>query len=272
MFMKFSFQHSDQYFCCMETTFIDTHTHLYDEQFAEDRTQVILESIAAGVSKHFLPNCDSGTIGPMLEVCKAFPENCFPMMGLHPCSVGSNYKDELKKIETYLFKDKFYAVGEIGIDLYWDKTFKEEQELAFKQQIDWAVELNLPVVIHSRNSFDEIYNILSTYNKSVKGIFHCFSGNIEQGLKIIDLGLYLGIGGVVTFKNSGLDQVVKEIDLKHIVLETDSPYLAPTPFRGKRNKSSYIPLIAQRIADIKELPIERVAEITTKNAFSIFNI
>lgn len=251
--------------------FIDTHTHLYSEEFNLDRTDIIANAISLGVEKFFLPNVDSNSINGMLELEKEFPIHCYPMMGLHPCSVKEDYKKELAVVKSWLDKRRFAAIGEIGIDLYWDKTFVKEQEFAFKQQIEWALEFNYTIVIHCRNAFDEIFSILNSYEKLPKGIFHCFSGNIEQARHILSFGNFkLGIGGVVTFKNSGLDKVVEQLNLSDIVLETDSPYLAPNPYRGKRNESAYIPLIAQKIADIKLVPLKEIELITTKNAEDIF--
>lgn len=251
--------------------FIDTHTHLYSEEFNEDRTAIINTAISNSVTKLYLPNIDSTSVDGMLQLEKEFPENCFAMMGLHPCSVKENYLEELIIVKKWLDKRKFIAIGEIGIDLYWDKTFIAEQEIAFKKQIDWALYYNYSIVIHCRNAFDEIFSILQTYPQLPKGVFHCFSGDIEQAQKILSLKNFkLGIGGVLTFKNSGLDKVVKNISLDDIVLETDSPYLAPIPHRGKRNESSYIPLIAQKIAEIKNITIQEVELITTKNAHFIF--
>ena len=251
--------------------FIDTHTHLYSEEFNTDRTDVILNAINLGVDKFFLPNVDSSSINGMLELEQQFPANCFPMMGLHPCSVKENYLEELAIVKSWLDKRRFIAIGEIGMDLYWDKTFVKEQELAFRQQIDWALEFHYTIIIHCRNAFDEIFAVLKSYPKLPKGIFHCFSGTIDQAQRILDLGTFkLGIGGVVTFKNSGLDKVVEQLSINDIVLETDAPYLAPNPYRGKRNESAYIPLVAQKIADIKQITLKDIALITTKNAEEIF--
>lgn len=251
--------------------FIDTHTHLYSEEFNADRKDIILKAINLGVKKFFLPNVDSSSIQGMLELEQQFPANCFPMMGLHPCSVKENYLEELATVKSWLDKRRFFAIGEIGMDLYWDKTFVKEQELAFRQQIDWALEFQYTIVIHCRNAFDEIFAVLKSYPKLPKGIFHCFSGTIEQAQHILDLGNFkLGIGGVVTFKNSGLDKVVEQISINDVVLETDAPYLAPNPHRGKRNESAYIPLVAQKIADLKQLSLQDIALITTKNAEEIF--
>jgi TatD DNase family protein len=251
--------------------FIDTHTHLYAEEFSADIDEALKKAIDAGVNKFFLPNIDSSSIDVMHALCERHPQHCFPMMGLHPCSVKENYKEELAIAYNYLQTKKYVAVGEIGIDLYWDKTFYKEQVEAFEQQINWALKFNVPIVIHCRNSFDEIYEVLSSFKKLPKGIFHCFSGNAEQAQKIIDnTGFKLGIGGVITFKNSGLDKAVEHIDLKHLVLETDSPYLAPVPYRGKRNESAYIPLIAAKLAEVKKCSLLEVADVTTANAKEIF--
>jgi len=221
-----------------------------------------------------LPNIDSNSIDGMLELCENYPENCFPMMGLHPGSVKENYPEELKLVEEWLNRDKrFIAIGEIGIDLYWDKAFQEEQKIVFRMQLQMAKARQLPVVIHSRNSFTEIMQILEDeLSPGLEGVFHCFTGNIEQAKKIIDSGFKLGIGGVVTFKNSGLDMVIPQVGLEHILLETDAPYLTPVPYRGKRNESSYVYYVAERIAEIKNTSIEEVATITTKNAKELFHL
>lgn len=251
--------------------YIDTHTHLYDEQFDDDRAATIQKAIDNGVNKMYLPNCDSTTINSMMQLAKDYPTNCFPMMGLHPCYVKENYQEELAIVADYLSKEKFYAVGEIGLDYYWDTTFKEQQIEAFSLQIDWALKYDLPIVIHSRESLQDCIDIVkSKQDGKLKGIFHCFGGSKYEAEQIIDLGFYLGIGGVVTFKNSKLPEVLKNVDLKHLVLETDAPYLSPTPYRGKRNESSYIPLIAEKLADIHETDISNVAMITTENALAIF--
>lgn len=250
----------------------DTHTHLYSEQFNEDRTEMVQRAINSGVSRLFLPNIDSSSINGMLSLQKQFPENCFAMMGLHPTSVKENYLDELKLVEQHLNQQQFCAIGEIGIDLFWDKTYLKQQQEAFKIQINWAKERNLPFVIHRRDSFNEIFEILDELNdENMRGIFHCFTGNLEQAKKIIAYGGFkLGIGGVVTFKNSGLEVVLKNIDLSNLVLETDSPYLAPVPYRGKRNESSYIVNVAEKLSDIYQLPTQKIAEITTQNSVEVF--
>jgi TatD DNase family protein len=255
----------------MPTIFIDSHTHLYDEQFDQDRDQIVQKAIDAGVTKMYLPNCDSETIAPMMRMAAQWPENCFPMMGVHPCYIKENYKQELATAESWLGKEKFSAIGEIGLDYYWDKTFVEEQKDAFNIQIDWALSMQLPIVIHTRDSMsDGISMVKAKQNGNLSGIFHCFGGSAEEAKQIIDLGFYLGIGGVATFKKNILDEVLKDISLEHIVLETDAPYLAPVPYRGKRNESSYIPLIGTKIAAIKNCSVEEVAAITTRNAERIF--
>jgi TatD DNase family protein len=254
--------------------FYDTHTHLYLKEFDQDRADAIERAVASGVEKFFLPNIDSTSIESMMQMEKNFAGKCFPMIGLHPCSVNNNYKEELNTVEDWLQKHTFYGIGEVGIDFYWDKTFVENQKKAFRHQVRLAKKYNLPVIIHLRDAFDETFQIVTEENdSSLKGIFHCFAGTVEQADKVIGLGGFkLGIGGVATFKNSGLDKVLSEVDLKHIVLETDSPYLAPVPYRGKRNESSYIPLIAQKLAEIYNVSVEEIARITTENAKEIFNI
>ena len=250
----------------------DTHTHLYSSQFDEDRDEMIARAIEKGITRFFLPNIDSNYIDAMLELEKSYPKNCFAMMGLHPCSVKDNYMEELLLVEEWLNKRDFCAIGEIGIDLYWDKTTLAIQQDAFRTQIKWAKERNLAFVIHCRDAFDEIFEIMDEMNdENMKGIFHCFTGTIEQANHIINYGDFkLGIGGVVTFKNAGLDKVVEQIDMQHLVLETDSPYLAPVPYRGKRNESSYLLNVAERISDLHHISIEEVAKITTANSEEIF--
>ena len=253
---------------------IDTHTHLYSDQFNEDRTEAIQKAIALGVDKFFLPNIDSSSIVGMHALEKEFPNQCFPMMGLHPCSVKKDFEKELTLMESQIEKHSYIAIGEIGIDLYWDKSLLKEQEIAFRRQIAWAKDLKLPIVIHCREAFDEILAILDELNdEKLFGVFHCFTGNIEQANHILNYeGFKLGIGGVLTFKNSGLDKVVQELELKDLVLETDSPYLAPAPFRGKRNESAYLMHVADKLSDIYELPLEEIAKQTTKNALEVFKI
>ncbi len=226
-----------------------------------------------GVSKILMPAIDSSTHTVMLELEEERPLTCISMIGLHPCSVKENYLFELKIVRDYLEKRSFKAVGEIGLDFYWDKTFTEQQYDAFNQQIEWALHFDLPIVIHSRNSTDEYIEVVSKHQKGkLRGVFHCFSGDIVQAKRVIDLGFYLGIGGVVTFKNSGLDKVMEEISLEHVVLETDAPYLAPVPFRGKRNEPAYLKYVAEKLAGIKNVEIDEVAKITTDNAEKLFGL
>lgn len=252
----------------------DTHAHLYAEEFDADRNEVVQRSIYAGVTKIILPNIDSGSIEGLHQLSNAFPQNCFPMMGLHPCSVNETYKAELKIVEDNLFSKHGYyvAVGEIGMDLYWDKTFKKEQEEAFIQQCQWAAELNLPVAIHTRNAHRETINCLLQLERCPHGVFHCFGGTLDEACEIIDLGFKLGIAGIVTYKNSTLPDVLAKIDLKHILLETDSPYLPPVPYRGKRNESSYIPVIAEKLAGIYNISVQDIAETTSQNADQLFKL
>ena len=252
--------------------FIDTHTHLYADTFSEDRDIVIQNALEAGVQKFLLPNIDKDSIAGMLALEQKYPNHCFPMMGLHPTSVEEDWEAQLALVQQQLFSRKFIAVGEIGIDLYWEEGYKAQQIEAFIRQINWAKELNLPIVIHARNSFPEIFEVLDQHNdERLKGVFHCFSGTVEDVLKIQTYGGFMfGIGGVVTFKKSGLDEVVKHIPLDQLMLETDSPDLAPTPHRGKRNESTYIPLIADKISDIFEISVANVAAITTANAEKMF--
>jgi len=251
----------------------DTHTHLYANQFDEDRVEVMQRAIDLGVSRFFIPAIDSETTESMFTLEKQFPNNVFLMMGLHPTSIKENYKEELAHVKSWLDKRDFYGVGEIGIDLYWDKTFVKEQQEAFKMQINWAKEKNLPIVIHCRDAFDEVFEVLEDVkDDKLYGIFHCFTGNQEQAKKAIGYNMKLGIGGVVTFKNGKIAQFLNEIPLENIVLETDSPYLAPTPYRGKRNESAYLVNVADKMAEIHQVSLEEVATITTKNSKQIFGI
>ena len=278
-------------------TLTDTHTHLYAGEFDSDRDALIGEAKAAGITRFFLPNIDSASVDALLQLEKSYPENCFAMMGLHPCSVKENWEEEMARVETLFEQRSFAAVGEIGIDLYWDKTFVKEQEEVFRRQLRLARKKSLPVVIHSRESFEEIYSILLSEDFSPTsdspfggqgvsrtteinapsggrgagaGIFHCFTGTLDQAHRAIALGFYLGIGGVVTFKNSGLDKEVSKLDLQHLVLETDAPYLAPVPYRGKRNEPAYLLKVAEKIAALKNTSVEEVARITTENSRIIF--
>ena len=253
---------------------IDTHTHLYSDQFDDDRDQVIQNCIDQGIDKLLLPNIDLNSIDGMHQLIKDYPNTCFPMMGLHPCSVGADYKSVLKQMNNHLNNNKYIAVGEIGMDLYWDKTFINEQADALKIQIEWAKEMKLPIVIHVRDAFDEIFEVIDPLNDdSLTGVFHCFTGSLDQANKVLGYGGFkLGLGGVLTFKNSGLDKIVNDIDIKHLVLETDSPYLAPTPHRGKRNESTFVSLVAEKLATIKQIGLDEVAKITSNNANELFNL
>lgn len=251
----------------------DTHAHLYSEQFKEDRDEMMQRALKAGVSRFFVPAIDSTHLKAMLELEKAYPENMFLMMGLHPTHVKENYTEELAFVKHWLDKRIFFAVGEIGIDLYWDKSFLQQQLIAFKTQIEWAKEKNLPIIIHCRDSFDEIFEILDEVkDESLFGIFHCFTGTLEQAKKAISYNMKLGIGGVVTFKNGKIDQFLNRISLENIVLETDAPYLAPAPFRGKRNESSYIIQVLNKLATIYSLTEQEIANITTQNSKDLFRI
>ena len=255
--------------------FIDTHTHLFLKQFKDDIDDVIDIAIRSGITKMFLPNINSETTDSMLQLCEKYPENCFAMMGLHPCDVKKETMEkELLHVEEMLEKEKFISVGEIGLDLYWDKTTLEIQKMAFEFQIELAKKNKLPIVIHVRDSFLEAIEMVEKLNdENLSGVFHCFTGNVDDSKRITDLGnFYLGIGGVLTFKNSGVDKTIEKIDMKHLILETDSPYLAPTPYRGKRNESKYIVNIAEKLSEIKGIEIEEVAKITTENALNLFKI
>ncbi len=251
--------------------FTDTHTHLYAQEFDTDREAVMKKAIQNGVKRFYLPNVDSESIARMLALEAAYPEQCFPMMGLHPCSVNESVESELAIVKEWLDKRQFAAIGEIGLDLYWDKTFFTQQQHAFRTQIEWALQYNYGISIHCRQAFEETYSILKEFKTLPKTIFHCFSGNIEEAERLLALGpIKLGIGGVVTFKNAGLDKVVAAIDTQHLVLETDAPYLAPVPFRGKRNEAVYILEVAKKVAELKQINLQELEEITNANADFIF--
>jgi TatD DNase family protein len=253
-------------------TLIDTHCHLYLKEFEADRQAVIDRALAGKVEKIFLPAIDSSEHERLLLLEKQYPQLCVGMMGLHPCSVKENYEEELRLVNELLTRRRFAAVGEIGLDFYWDLSFTDQQYEAFRRQVDWAKQLGLPVVIHSRNSLDECINVISEkQDGKLGGIFHCFSGTVEQAKKVIELGFYLGIGGVITYKNSGLAEVLKDVPLESMVLETDAPYLTPVPFRGKRNESSYLKYVVEKLSEVKGVGIEEVAKVTTANAQNIFN-
>lgn len=254
-------------------TITDTHTHLYSEEFAEDRDEMIQRAINAGISRFFLPAIDSTYTQAMYDLEQKYPDNIFLMMGLHPTHVKDNYQEELQHVEEEISKKKFYAIGEIGIDLFWDKTHIEEQKTAFKAQIQLAKKQKLPIVIHCREAFDEIFEILEQEKSDdLRGIFHCFTGNYDQALQAISYNMKLGIGGVVTFKNGKIDQFLNQIDLKHIVLETDSPYLAPVPYRGKRNESSYLINVIDKLSEIYQVDSKEIINQTTQNSIAVFGI
>lgn len=252
--------------------FIDTHAHLYAKAFDSDRAAMMQRGFAQGIEKIILPNIDAESLDGLFALEAAYPEHCHALMGLHPCHVDANYREELAWVEQWLGQRPFKAVGEIGLDYYWSKEFVAEQQAAFRQQCQWALDYNLPVVIHARDSLDDILSILADFEGALRGILHCFSGSKEQAQRGIELGFHLGIGGVITYKKSGLAEVLADIPLKHLVLETDAPYLAPVPYRGKRNESSYIPHIAQKLADASGSSLEAVAETTSANAYELFDL
>ena len=252
---------------------IDTHTHLYLPEFDADRDEVVNRATANGISKMLLPNIDIDSVKQMLDLVSRYPGICLPMMGLHPTSVKEDYLSQLDNLEKLITENKIIAIGEIGIDLYWDKTFLKEQIISFRRQIKFALQNKLPVVIHSRDAFPEVFSVLDEFNdEKLTGVFHAFTGNISDAEKAITIGLKLGIGGIVTFKNSGLDKVVSAIGPDNLILETDSPYLAPVPYRGKRNESSYICVINKKLADIFNIREEKMAEITYSNSVKLFNL
>jgi TatD DNase family protein len=250
-------------------TFVDTHAHLFLEEFDSDRKETIEKAFHEGITKMLLPNVDTSTLPRLIETCQIAPANIFPAIGLHPCSVKENYRQELDFLYNKLKIGKYFAIGEIGIDLYWDKTFIKEQIMAIEKQINWALEFQLPVILHCRESFDQVYEIVARY-KNLRGVFHAFTGTIDQAKKVFDSGFYLGIGGIVTFKNSGLDKVVSTVPLDHIVLETDSPYLAPVPYRGKRNEPTYIKNIAEKLSELYGKSLEELANVTSSNSEKLF--
>jgi len=251
---------------------IDTHTHLYVNEFVSDIDEVIKRANAEGVEKFYLPAIDSSETEALLALEKRYPDRIFAIAGLHPCSVKENFKEELDKIEAQLSQREFAGIGETGLDFYWDKTFMKEQYQSLEKHIHWAIQYKRPLVIHTRNSMQETIDFVKKFKgQGLYGVFHCFGGSLENAKEIIDAGFFLGIGGVLTFKNSGLADIIKDVDLKHLVLETDAPYLAPVPFRGKRNESSYIKYVAMKLAEIKTISPETVAQQTTENAETLFS-
>jgi TatD DNase family protein len=256
----------------MEYNYIDTHSHLYLADYDVDRDKVIVQSLQAGVQKILLPNIHLASIEKMLAVCQSYSNMCFPMLGLHPCDVKTDYKEVLQVMFKVFDKHRFIAIGEVGIDLYWDAKFLQQQKDALRWQIDFALQQQLPLIVHKRQSYYEVLAVLDEFEgEPLKGIFHCYSGSVEHAHELIRRGFLLGIGGTVTYKNAKLDEILPYIDLRYLVLETDSPFLAPAPHRGKRNTSQYLPLIAEKIAVIKQLPLETVASQTTRNALDLFD-
>lgn len=252
---------------------IDSHTHLYSEEFSDDIEMVMQRAFDAGVSKFYLPAIDSTTHQKMIALENAYPHKCFAMMGLHPCSVKENFEEELKIIDDYLQQRNFAAIGEIGLDFYWDTTFTQEQYVAFERQMQWALDKQLPIVIHSRNSMQETIEAVKPFaNKGLKGIFHCFGGSVEEAKQIIDMDFLLGIGGVLTYKKANLAQMIAQVPLEYIVLETDAPYLSPVPFRGKRNESAYLEYICQALANAKNVSFAEAATVTSANAERLFKL
>ena len=252
---------------------IDTHSHIYSTDFIHDLDEVIQRAYSNDVRKIILPNIDSSSVKNLLNLVDTYPHICIPLMGLHPTSVNHDYQEELQVVEYWLKKRKFYGIGEIGIDLYWDKSFLDEQIHAFRFQLELARQYQLPVVIHVRDSFDEVYTVLKDIkDNNLTGVFHSFTGTIEQANMVINLGFKIGVNGIITFKKSGLDEVIKQIDPSNLIIETDSPYLTPSPFRGKRNESSYLVYIAQKIADLHHMTVGDIAQVTTENARKLFGI
>lgn len=252
---------------------VDSHCHIYLEEFTADRSQIIQNALDKGVQKFLLPCIDSSVINDMLLLEQTHANYCYPMMGLHPCYVKENYKDELNIVQQWLQKRNFIAVGEIGLDFYWDTTFKQQQIFCFEQQMQWALAYNIPISIHSREATQLTIDIVKPFAaKGLKGVFHCFTGSYEVAKQIIDMGFLLGIGGVITYKNGGLGAVIEKINTEHLLLETDAPYLSPVPFRGKRNEPAYLEYVVQKIAEIKKVDINEVANVTTKNAERLFSI
>lgn len=253
--------------------FIDTHAHVYAPELASDIELVIKNAISTGIEKILMPAIDSASLEAMLKVEQQFPNHCIAMMGLHPCYVKENYQEELALVETWLAKRKFIAIGEIGLDFYWDKTFAKEQQLVFETQMQWALDMQLPIVIHTRNAMGETIELVKPFaKKGLRGVFHCFSGSKESAEQIIGMGFHLGLGGVLTYKNAGVAEAIKEIPMKFLVLETDAPYLAPVPYRGKTNEPAYMLEVAKKLAEIKSMPLHEIAAMTTSNAKKLFGL
>ena len=252
---------------------IDTHSHIYSEDFIDDIDEVITRAYDNDVRKIILPNIDSSSVRKMLDLADQYPQICFPLMGLHPTSVGEDYQEELELVEFWLKKRKFYGIGEIGIDLYWESTYLNEQVITFRHQVQLAKKYKLPIVVHVRESFDQVYEVVQELkDDDLQGVFHSFTGTLEQAQKVLDLDFKIGVGGIVTFKNSGLDKVMSQIDPKNLILETDAPYLTPVPYRGKRNESSYLIHVARKIAELHDTSVNDIAKITSENALKLFGI
>ncbi len=253
--------------------FVDTHAHVYADEFAADIEKIIKNAQAAGINKILMPAIDSASLEAMLNIEQQFPAHCIAMIGLHPCYVKENFKEELKLVEGWLAKRKFIAIGEIGLDFYWDKTFAKEQHLVFEIQMQWALEANLPIAIHTRNAMGETIEAVKPFaKKGLRGVFHCFSGSRESAEQIIGMGFHLGLGGVLTYKNAGVAEAIKDIPMEHLMLETDAPYLAPVPYRGKTNEPAYMLEVAKKLAEIKAMPLHEIAAITTRNAEKLFGL
>jgi TatD DNase family protein len=253
--------------------FIDTHAHVYAAELTSDLDLVMKNALAIGINKIIMPAIDSSSLDAMLKVEQQFPENCIAMMGLHPCYVKENYKEELKLVEEWIGKRKFIAIGEIGLDFYWDKTFTKEQHIVFETQMQWALDLNVPIAIHTRNAMGETIEAVKPFaKKGLRGVFHCFSGSKESAEQIISMGFHLGLGGVLTYKNAGVAEAVKDIPMEYLVLETDAPYLSPVPYRGKTNEPAFMLEVAKKLAEIKSLPLHEIAAITTSNAEKLFEL
>lgn len=250
---------------------IDSHVHLYDEKFDADRDAMLQRALDAGIERLYMPNCNSETVEGMLAIEKQYPGVCFAMMGVHPCYINANYKEELDRVEYWLQQRDFVAIGEIGLDYYWDKTYVQEQKEAFTRQMEWALAKQRPVVIHMRESTRDTLDLVKPFSqRGLKGVFHCFSGSLETAREIIEMGFYLGLGGVLTYPKAGIQQVIQEIDIQHLILETDAPYLSPVPHRGRRNEPAFLPHVATMLADLKKISLEELRAKTNNNCVSLF--
>lgn len=252
---------------------IDSHSHIYSSEFKNEYSEIIERAKTAGVEKIILPNIDSSSINAMLRLSDEYPNYCLPLIGIHPTSVNEDYDKELEIIEYWLNKRSFFGIGEIGLDYYWDKTFKEEQIIVLETQLNWCLKHNLPAVLHIRDAFEDIFDIIEPFcKKGLTGVFHSFTGTLEEGQRAIDLGFLIGVNGLVTFKNAGIDKLIAQLPLEKLIVETDAPYLAPVPFRGKRNESAYVSYVVDKISDLKEVPVSKVSKITTANCKKLFKL